>query len=475
MAEFTPRSADAVQGVFLFQGGAMTSEERREARYQRRKVQRAATKEKHIGIYDNFDRIIDIDNLYQAFKDCKKNVSWKESVQRYEANALKNVIETRKKLIEGKSIQSGFVEFNLYERGKKRHIKSIHISERIVQKCLCDQVIVPLLSSTLIYDNGASIKDKGLHFAVRRLITHLCRFYRQNNFSNEGYALFIDFSGYFDSIDHDILLELENKVVKDPRIRQLLHNFVTIFGDGVSLGLGSQVSQISAIYFPNQLDHFIKEKLGIKYYGRYMDDLYLIHADKEYLKHCLREIEKICDDLKLTINKKKTRIVRLGTGIIWLKGKYTLLPSGKILKRPCKGSAQRTKRKLRKFRKLMDKGKMKYANVRESFQSWRGNFKKRFHAYRQIGFMDRLYWNYFVAERAFTEKKKKPARKQITPQEYEKQTGKPYPDNAPVFVLDNDDNGCSFWVRSRYGKAKHLSLPIVCDGPIPPKPKKTLK
>jgi hypothetical protein len=440
----------------------MTSEERREARYQRRKEKRDAVKTAQIGIYDSFDRVADVDNLYQAFKDCMKNVAWKESVQRYEANALKNVIDTRRKLIEEKSIQSGFVEFDLYERGKKRHIKSIHISERIVQKCLCDQVIVPILTNTLIYDNGASVKYKGLDFAVRRLITHLCRFYRQNNFTNEGYALLIDFSGYFDSINHEILMNLHNKLIKDPRIRKLLYNFITVFGDGVSLGLGSQVSQISAIYLPNAPDHFIKENRRIKYYGRYMDDMYLIHADKDYLKYCLAEIERVCADLKLTINKKKTRIVKLSAGIVWLKGKYTLLPSGKILKRPCKGSAQRQKKKLRKFRKLLDEGKIKYNNIRESYQSWRGNFMKRFHAYRQVGYLDKLYWNYFIAERDFTEKRNKPARKQISPQEYENMTGEPYPDNAPVFVLDNDDNGCSFWCRAKYGRVKNLSLPIIC-------------
>jgi hypothetical protein len=453
----------------------MTSEERREARYQRRKVQREAARIKRIGIYDNFDRVTDIDNLYCAFKDCMKNVAWKESVQRYEANALKNVVETRDKLIDGKKIQSGFVEFNLNERGKKRHIKSIHISERVVQKCLCDQVIVPILSNTLIYDNGASIKRKGLDFAVRRLIAHLGRYYRQNNFSNDGYALLIDFSGYFDSINHKVLSNLHNKLIKDRRVRELLYNFISVFGDGVSLGLGSQVSQISAIYFPNVLDHFIKEKLGIKYYGRYMDDLYLFHTDKEYLRYCLDEIEKISSDLKLIINKKKTRIVQLDNGVIWLKGKYTLLPSGKILKRPCKGSAQRQKRKLRRFKNLLEEGKITYKNIRESYQSWRGNFMKRFHAYHQVRFLDKMYWNYFIANRDFTEKKNVPRKKQITPEEYEKRTGKPYPDDAPVFVLDDDDNGHSFWVKAKYGRAKQLTLPIVCDTPIPRKSKKHQK
>jgi hypothetical protein len=72
-----------------------------------------------------------------------QGVAWKESVQRYSANALRNTAETRRKLLAGESVQSGFVEFTLRERGKIRNIKSVHISEQVVQKCLCDQILVP--------------------------------------------------------------------------------------------------------------------------------------------------------------------------------------------------------------------------------------------------------------------------------------------------------------------------------------------
>jgi hypothetical protein len=80
------------------------------------------------------------------------------------------------------------------------------LSERIVQKCLCDNVLTPILTHPLIYDNGASVKGKGVHFAIRRLIVHLSKFYRQNGFSNAGYALLIDFTKFFDNIRHDIFL-----------------------------------------------------------------------------------------------------------------------------------------------------------------------------------------------------------------------------------------------------------------------------
>jgi hypothetical protein len=375
----------------------MTSKERHEARYQRRIAERESKRQKKLSQHDNFERVIDVDNLYRAFQESKRGVSWKESVQRYEANALRNIIDTRRKLMAGESIQSGFVEFTLRERGKIRHIKSIHISERVVQKCLCNEVLIPILSNSLIYDNGACMKGKGVHFAIKRFITHLSRFYRENNNSNNGYALLIDFSKYFDNIDHDVLFESLKSKIKDEHIIALLKKFVGAFGDKKSLGLGSEISQILAIHHPNKLDHAIKG-MGIKYYGRYMDDLYLIHADKEYLKYCLKQIAAICDELKITINMKKTRIVKLNHCIEFLKGKYTLLLSGRILRRPCKDSTTRMRRKLVKFKALVESGKMKYSDLRTSYQSWRGNYMKRFNAYHRIRFMDKLYNDLFISK-----------------------------------------------------------------------------
>jgi len=153
----------------------MNSMERREARFRRRNAEREAKRQQKLSQYDDFERVVDFDNLHQAFRSCMRGVSWKESVQRYYADALRNIAETRRKLIAGENIQSGFVEFTIQERGKTRNIKSIHISERVVQKCLCDQVLNPMLTHSLIHDNGASVKGKGVHFAIRRFVLHMTR------------------------------------------------------------------------------------------------------------------------------------------------------------------------------------------------------------------------------------------------------------------------------------------------------------
>jgi len=347
----------------------LTSEQRRQGRHERRKANREAARTKQIGSCDNFDLVTDLDNLDAAFKEAKKSVQWKESVQRYEMNRIVNLIESRRKLLAGEDVQEGFIRFTLRERGKVRNIKGIQIAERVIQKCLCDQVLVPILSRPLIYDNGASLKGKGVMFAVKRLITHLCRYYRQNNYSNEGYALLLGFKSYYDNIDHDILMGLIKNEIKDQRIIALTEKFIRVFGDGKVLGLGSQVSQVAAIFYPNILDHFIKEKLRVKYYVRYMDDLSLIHRDKNFLENCLLEIEKVCLRLTITINMKKTHIVKLSYGVMFLKGKYPLTETGKVIRTPNRNAAIRIKRKLKKFKLLLEAGKMSFNDIRAAYQS----------------------------------------------------------------------------------------------------------
>jgi hypothetical protein len=374
----------------------MNSNERRQARYEKRIKKREANRQDKFSKYDKFENIADPDNLYVAFKKSRREVSWKESIQRYEMNLFRNIAETSRKLLTGENLAHGFVEFDIMERGRLRHIKSVHISERVVQKCLCDTVMVPVISRLLVYDNGASLKDKGLHFAINRLIAHMGKFYRANGNSNDGYCLSIDFSKYFDSIRHEILFKQQDKIFHDKRIMKLIRDFISPFGNGVSLGLGSQVSQISAILYPNRLDHAIKEAMGIKYYGRYMDDFYIIHKDKEYLKYCQNEIQRICGTLGITVNRKKSKIIKLKHGVKFLKGIYSLTETGRIVRRADPESRKRERRKLKKFKGLLEAGKMSGNDIYTAYQSWRGNYLKRFDAYHTVRRMDGLYNRLFI-------------------------------------------------------------------------------
>jgi len=376
----------------------MTSEQRHEARYKRRKSKRTEKRKAFLDQHNDFSKLIDIDNLYKAYHKCTLGVNWKSSTQRYSSKWMENLIEARRKLMYGEDVRTGFVHFMLHERGKTRRISSVHISERVIQKCLCDQVLTPVLSRFLIYDNSASTVNRGTSFALRRLQVHMLKYYRRHGV--DGYALMIDYSGFFDSIRHDILLYKIHQYIKDEKVFNLIKGFITAFGPEKSLGLGSQVSQICALFYPSrEIDLFIKQKLMIKFCGRYMDDLYLIHHSKEYLKYCLKMIARNSEHLGLKVNLTKTRIVTLRHGLIFLKGRYSLTASGRIIKRPCRGSTVRMRKRLKRFRHLLDIKKMSRWDVYSSYESWRGTYRRRFHAYYRVGKMDALYNQLFLYDR----------------------------------------------------------------------------
>ena len=374
----------------------MNSKERHEARYQRRKEERLRRKRERNEQYGDFDKVFTFDNLYCAFKKCCRGVGWKASTQRYKANALQNINDTLRSLQNGTYKSRGFYEFDVVERGKPRHIKSVHISERVVQRCLCDNALVPMFGKSFIYDNGACIEHKGIDFAVRRLVCHLQRHFRKHG--TNGYALVFDFSRYFDNIQHEPLKEVVDKAFTDTRIARLVNGFIDDFGE-VGLGLGSQISQVSALMYPNRLDHYIKEVLHIKHYGRYMDDGYLIHDSKEHLQKCLQEIRRLCAELGIKLNEKKTQIVKLSRGLNFLKRRFILTETGKVIVKPARKGITKMRRKLRTFKRWLVAGKMKMEDIRTSYTSWKGHMKQC-NAYRTILSTDALFDSLFAGSTA---------------------------------------------------------------------------
>ena len=283
----------------------------------------------------------DANVLIKSFNKCKNGSIWKESVQKYEINLLKNTYNQIKSIKNQTYKHKPFNEFTLNERGKTRDIKAIHISDRVILRALCDEILTPRLNKYLIYDNGASVKGKGIDFTRKRFETHLHKFYRQYK-TNEGYILTIDFSKFFDNVQHNKLMNLFKYYLQDEELLNFLEDLIQCFQIDVSyltnddyqnclnilfnsiqyskihkslltgekfmnksIGIGSQLSQISGLLYPIEIDNYCKIVKGLKYYGRYMDDIYIIHPDKQFLQQLLKEIDNICQKYGIFINYKK--------------------------------------------------------------------------------------------------------------------------------------------------------------------------
>lgn len=286
-----------------------------------------------------------------------------------------------------------YVEFNVSERGKTRHIKSPSIRDKILQRAVCDNILESILYPKLIYNNGASIKDKGVEFTRQQLVKHLRRYYVEHG--NDGYILTCDFRKFFESIPHDKLISALQKYIPNEDTINLLKIIIYSYNDdGVGLGIGSQASQIFGVFYPTPIDTYCTVVEGNKYYARHMDDFYVIHHDKEYLKQLLPKIRKIADELGLTLNEKKTQICKLSKGFVFLKQFIYMTDTGKIVRRPVKKNVVRERRKLKTFHKKLQNGEMTMKYIREHYKSWRGTTKKYAKPYT-IKNMDALYVSLF--------------------------------------------------------------------------------
>lgn len=360
----------------------MTSEDRQELRYQRRKAKR-------IKDQPDFSELLKSENLYNSYKLCRKGTSWKAAVQRYGKHCIRNIFASIEKLKKGEPITEPFNLFEVQERGRIRVVMSVRIKERVVQKALHDYILFPILKPTLIPDSGACIKGKGISFTRKRLKEHLRRFYRKTE-NNEGYVLCIDYSNYFGSIRHDVLLEFLSKKIRDERTLKLVKEILDNYKE-IGLGLGSQISQLCALFYISSLDHFVKEKLRVKYYGRYMDDCYLISDSKEELKYWLKEIRKFSESiLGLTISSRKTTIQKL-TNFKFIKGHYCLTSTGRIKVFPDKKTFLRFKHKFVKMLKMKCSKEILLPVV----QSWKGHLKY-FNSWKEKQAMSKLLGAYLI-------------------------------------------------------------------------------
>jgi hypothetical protein len=364
----------------------MNSEERKAARRARREAERAAKRAERIEGC-TLEAVADLDNLYHAARRARAGVSWKASVQRYQIDILRNCVKARQDLLDGRDIRRGCHQFDVCERGKVRHISSVNFGERPIHKSLTVNALVPALSPTFVHDNSANSKGKGTDFAIRRMKEQLARHYRLHG--SEGYILLVDFSNYFGSIDHTAAKAVVETALDDERIISLVASLVDE-SDDPGLGLGSEPNQVIAVALPSRIDHFAAEMGGMEACGRYMDDSYFIHTDKLWLQAFLEAMRWRCAEIGLTVNDRKTRIVKLSRGFVFLKKHFSYGENGKIVVRPCRSSITRERRKLKKQKRLVDAGEMTMDQVAQSYQSWRGSMK-RLDAHRTVLEMDRLY------------------------------------------------------------------------------------
>ena len=308
------------------------------------------------------------DVLYAAYLEARKGKRKKVSTAQYEANALACTEKLSRILASKTYIPGKFETFYVYEP-KKRLVQAPAFVDKVVLHAVTDNILYEAVTKSFIRDNYASQKGKGTHDGLMQLKQFMVDYYRQYG-TAEGWVLKCDVHHFFASIDHD-KLKVKLKALLDRRgVDPQIYELLCIYIDTTAgLPLGYQTSQLLALLFLDEFDHIVKEKYGVKKYGRYMDDFLAIHPSKEFLKNLLADFRVFMGSYGLELNEK-TGIFPLRNGIDFLGFHSYLTETGGVVQKLRKDGIDRIKKNIKIWRVEYPAGNITKEKILEKFGSW---------------------------------------------------------------------------------------------------------
>lgn len=349
-----------------------------------------------------YDDIVDIDKIREMYHIIRVNTKNRGKLHKFELFYSSNIISILEALRNKCYKHSKYNVFLVHEP-KYRIIMSEIMSDKVVNHLISKYILAPGIIPHLIPQNVATREGKGTKEGIRYLKMYINKL--KLNY-DKVYVLKCDIKKYFYSIDHELVLEKCKRFIDDPEVFQLVLNVVKStdedyvnsaidkvvkkeidrvsklnildkdikieelkriprYPKGKGLPIGNMTSQLLAVYFLNDLDHYIKERLHCKYYIRYMDDFIIFDHDKERLKVLRKEIEEKLKEFKLELNKK-TNIYDLNHGFGFL-GYYYFLKGKRLIIKINPQTKRRIKKKMRKLKKI---NAPNYEQVKASYMGY---------------------------------------------------------------------------------------------------------
>jgi len=303
------------------------------------------------------------ENLLRAHDRASEGKKHKKEVILFEMDLETNIIRIMNEIRDGTYKFGKYREFTVYEP-KERIIKSLPYRDRVVHQWYIEEFIKPFFYCRFISNTYACLDNRGTHKAVKKTQEFMRIMKRKNN---SYYVLKCDIRKYFYSIDKRILINILKRNISD---KLLLRFSEIILDDGVDIGIpiGNYTSQYFANIYLNELDHYVKDKLHIKYYIRYMDDFILLLNNKDEAKIILNKISLFLKyNLNLSLNKKsKYYPSRYGIDFCG----YRIYETHIILRKRFK---KKIKKSINVWKYLKNKNVLDYKKMRLSWNSYLGH------------------------------------------------------------------------------------------------------
>lgn len=276
-----------------------------------------------------FDDIVTLENIYKAWTDFRTGKTKKKDVQCFTFNLEEELIELFENLKSGNYIH-GKYECFIVNDPKRRIIHKATVRDRIVHR-LTYNALIPIFNRQWMDCSFSCRPGFGQHKSLNSVRKGLGQATR--NWSKDCWALKCDIQKYFDSIDHDLLLNLLSRKVKDNKIQQILHKIICSFATtgGCGLPIGNLTSQVFANIYLHELDRFMKHTVKQHWYYRYADDMLVLCQSKDEANAVLEKIENFLQqELRLHLHPSKTILRKSVWGIDWLG--RVILPGHEVLR-----------------------------------------------------------------------------------------------------------------------------------------------
>lgn len=325
--------------------------------------------------------VIGFDALYESMMRCKKGVLWKDSVAAYYHRGVERTEKLCNELHNGRYKATPPRRFTITSP-KRREIASVAFRDRVYQRSLNDNLVYPVMTRSFIYDNWACQTGKGTDPARARLKEFMRKHYRKHG--TDGWVAQLDVSGYYPNMRHDAVEKLFRENLPAWGYDRVVKILRDQYDGDAGYNPGSQLVQIAGISLLNDIDHMIKERLRVRSYLRYMDDLVMIHESREFLERCMEAVIRELDELGFKVNPKKTRIYPLSEGIMFLGFVFRLTDTGKVLMIPDPAKVKTARKKYRRLVGKAKRGECPRECVDASWRTWIDHLSK--------GTCQRLIW-----------------------------------------------------------------------------------
>ena len=319
-----------------------------------------------------YDKICSFGNLYLAYRKARKGKSARWYVKEFEENLERNLLQLQNELQTMTYNPNPLKQFVIRDP-KTRVISASAFRDRVVHHALCN-IIEPIFEKTFIYDSYANRKGKGTHAALKRFDC----FKRKASYNGKtlpkavdrnyvyGYVLKSDIKHYFDSVDHDTMMRIISRRIRDDKVLWLIKKILDNHSKkNKGMPIGNLTSQFFANVYLNELDYFVKHKLKAKYYIRYMDDFVILHPSRERLESYKAEINEFLKTIRLELHPEKSKIMPFHKGVNLLG--FRVFYNYKL---PKKSNIRQMSFRINNFIGLNKKGIMDKYEILERIEGW---------------------------------------------------------------------------------------------------------